>query len=61
MKTSRERYPALESWLLDHHPYDVPEVLALPVDRGAAEYLDWVAGETSRKVVELPFRPKTTG
>jgi periplasmic divalent cation tolerance protein len=48
MKTSRETYPQLESWLIDHHPYDVPEVLALPIDRGAPDYLDWVIQETTK-------------
>jgi periplasmic divalent cation tolerance protein len=48
VKTSREAYPKLESWLIDHHPYDVPEVLALPIDRGAPNYLDWVFQETMK-------------
>jgi periplasmic divalent cation tolerance protein len=48
VKTSREAYPRLESWLIDHHPYDVPEVLALPIDRGAPNYLDWVIQETMK-------------
>jgi periplasmic divalent cation tolerance protein len=47
VKTSRDAYPQLERWLLDNHPYDVPEVLALPVETGAADYLAWVGGETS--------------
>jgi periplasmic divalent cation tolerance protein len=42
VKTTRLSYPKLESWLLDNHPYDVPEVLALPVQAGSADYLDWV-------------------
>ena len=46
-KTTRSAYPALESWLIEHHPYDVPEVLALPVLEGSAAYLGWVQGETA--------------
>ena len=38
-------YP-LEAWLLGHHPYEVPEILALPVDRGSKPYLDWVRAQT---------------
>jgi periplasmic divalent cation tolerance protein len=45
-KTTRSAYARLEAWLLDHHPYDVPEILALPVPRGSATYLGWVAEET---------------
>jgi periplasmic divalent cation tolerance protein len=46
VKTTRLAYGGLESWLLEHHPYDVPEVLALPVQAGSEGYLDWVLGET---------------
>ena len=46
MKTTVERYPALEQALRAAHPYELPEIIAIPVDRGLAAYLDWVAGET---------------
>ncbi len=42
IKTSRARLPSLERWLLDAHPYDVPELLALPVAHGTPEYLRWL-------------------
>lgn len=45
VKTTRLAYGGLESWLLEHHPYDVPELLALPVQAGSEGYLDWVLGE----------------
>lgn len=45
-KTSAERYPDLERELRRHHPYDVPEVVALPVERGSGSYLEWVCAET---------------
>ena len=48
IKTSRSAYPGLENWLMDHHPYDVPEVLALPIEKGAGQYLDWVDRETTQ-------------
>jgi len=46
VKTSRSAYAALEAWLIEHHPYDVPEVLAVPVLQGSAAYLEWVLNET---------------
>ena len=46
IKTSAERYRALEAWLVEHHPYDLPEILALPVAAGLADYLSWVGHET---------------
>lgn len=45
MKTTRERFEALKARLVALHPYEVPEVISLPVDGGHAPYLAWVAGE----------------
>jgi periplasmic divalent cation tolerance protein len=42
VKTTPLAYLELESWLLEHHPYEVPEVLALPVQAGSRDYIDWV-------------------
>ena len=43
-KTTADRAEALHGRLLALHPYDVPEVIALPVSGGHAPYLAWVAG-----------------
>ncbi|MGP3989961.1 divalent-cation tolerance protein CutA [Streptomyces sp. 3N207] len=45
-KTSAARYEALETYLREAHPYDVPEIIATPVVRGSADYLRWVEEET---------------
>lgn len=45
IKTTASRYEALEKTLSNLHPYDVPEILALRVDRGLEGYLGWVKGE----------------
>ena len=42
MKTTRARVDALMEWILSVHPYDVPEVLAVPVVRGSQLYCEWV-------------------
>ncbi|HEX4928611.1 MAG TPA: divalent-cation tolerance protein CutA [Burkholderiales bacterium] len=47
MKTTAERYPALEQALREAHPYELPEIIAFPVERGLPAYLDWLAAETS--------------
>jgi periplasmic divalent cation tolerance protein len=36
----------LRDWLCTQHPYDVPEVIAVPVTDGAPDYLAWVANES---------------
>lgn len=46
LKTTRARLDALRDRVLALHPYGVPEVLALPVEAGSADYLAWLAGET---------------
>lgn len=43
LKTTEPRLAALRARVLELHPYDVPEFLALPVSVGAEAYLDWVA------------------
>jgi periplasmic divalent cation tolerance protein len=50
IKTTAERYAALEQALRGAHPYELPEIIAVPVDRGLAAYLDWVAAETKPAV-----------
>jgi periplasmic divalent cation tolerance protein len=46
IKTTPERYPALEQAIRAGHPYELPEIIAVPVERGLPEYLQWVAAET---------------
>jgi len=46
IKTTTERYGALEQALRSGHPYELPEIIAVPIDRGLPAYLDWVAAET---------------
>lgn len=47
LKTTRERLPALRDEVLRRHPYQVPEVVALPVEGGSAAYLDWVRSQVA--------------
>ncbi|ODT95856.1 MAG: cation tolerance protein [Rhodanobacter sp. SCN 67-45] len=42
IKTTAARLPALERRVLELHPYEVPELIAVPVADGHAAYLDWV-------------------
>jgi periplasmic divalent cation tolerance protein len=46
LKTTRARFEALRERVLALHPYEVPEVIALPVEAGSAPYLAWIARET---------------
>ncbi|TFV99598.1 divalent-cation tolerance protein CutA [Oxalobacteraceae bacterium OM1] len=50
IKTVHERYDALEAAIKTLHPYDVPEILAVPIAAGLPAYLGWVAHETKKDV-----------
>ena len=47
IKTTRERYAELEQAIRSRHPYDLPEIIAWPVEAGLPGYLDWVERESS--------------
>jgi periplasmic divalent cation tolerance protein len=46
VKTRRERLEDLQRRLEELHPYDLPELVALPVEGGSSAYLTWVVEET---------------
>jgi len=46
IKTTAGRYAELEAAIRAGHPYDLPEIIAVPLERGLPEYLAWVATET---------------
>jgi len=46
IKTTRLDYPRLEKLIREVHPYELPEIIAVPVTDGLPAYLEWVANET---------------
>jgi periplasmic divalent cation tolerance protein len=49
IKTTKAAYPRLQDALRKLHPYEVPEIIALPVKAGLPEYLNWVVQETQSR------------
>jgi len=47
IKTSADRYAALEAAIRARHPYELPEIVAVPINHGLPAYLDWLAVETT--------------
>ncbi len=43
LKTRAADWPALEAAVRELHPYDVPELIATPIDKGSPAYLQWLA------------------
>lgn len=46
IKTTMERYAELEAAIRAGHPYELPEIIAVPIERGLPGYLAWVDAET---------------
>ena len=47
IKTSAARYAALEEAIRAYHPYELPEIVAVRVEKGLPDYLAWVAASTA--------------
>ncbi|HEX5055119.1 MAG TPA: divalent-cation tolerance protein CutA [Gammaproteobacteria bacterium] len=50
IKTSIARYPEVEARIRRDHPYELPEIIALPVATGLGAYLDWIATQTLKSI-----------
>lgn len=46
VKTTASRYAEVEALIRAQHPYELPEIVAVPAGRGLPRYLDWVRAET---------------
>ena len=47
IKTTSASYPALERRIRELHPYELPEIIGVPVSKGLPEYLSWIGENTS--------------
>jgi periplasmic divalent cation tolerance protein len=47
IKTRAALYPRLEAAIRAHHPYELPEIVAVPISDGLPAYLEWIAMEAS--------------
>ena len=48
IKSRADMYEELEAAVKEVHPYDVPEILAVPVVAGSRDYLDWLDSELGK-------------
>ena len=46
IKTTRDRFAALEERIRSGHPYELPEIIAVPLAAGSSDYLQWVEAQT---------------
>ena len=47
IKTRNARYPEVERAIRSLHPYELPEVIAVPIVRGLPDYMEWIGEETA--------------
>lgn len=47
LKTVRARWQDLEVAIAEHHPYEVPELIEVPITQGLPKYLTWLSDETT--------------
>ena len=47
IKTTQQRYAALEEAIRHWHPYELPEIISVPITNGLPAYLDWLTKEVS--------------
>jgi periplasmic divalent cation tolerance protein len=52
IKSSRGCYGAIEKAIRSLHPYETPEIIALPVEAGSSDYLAWLRGELTASCEE---------
>lgn len=46
IKTLEQNYPRLEQLVRSMHPYELPELIAVPISKGLPDYLKWIENET---------------
>lgn len=46
IKTTHEHYAALEKRIQTLHPYELPEIIAVPISTGSSDYLKWIQDST---------------
>ena len=47
IKTARHHYDAIEQTIREMHPYELPEIIIVPLAGGLPAYLDWIVAETT--------------
>ena len=46
IKTKDNLYDELEARIKELHPYELPEIVSVPIDKGLNKYLDWISENT---------------
>lgn len=60
IKTTAARYAELEAAIRAAHPYELPEIIAVPIAHGLPDYLNWVVAETRTETLVEPADGNST-
>ena len=47
IKTTETRYADVERLIIEQHPYELPEIIAVPIEQGFKQYMAWIEDTTS--------------
>ena len=42
IKSTEERFDSIQKLIIEEHPYELPELIAVPISKGLPDYLDWI-------------------
>ncbi|MEW6049893.1 MAG: divalent-cation tolerance protein CutA [Candidatus Zixiibacteriota bacterium] len=48
VKTTKQKFQALMEYVIENHPYELPEIIALPLVAAFPDYINWVKTETNK-------------
>ncbi|RLG05693.1 MAG: divalent-cation tolerance protein CutA [Thaumarchaeota archaeon] len=51
IKSKKELYEELEKTIKEMHPYETPEIIAIPIVTGSKDYLEWLKNELKKNCV----------
>jgi periplasmic divalent cation tolerance protein len=49
VKTTQQRFDELMNFVVENHPYDLPEIISIPLAEGLPDYIAWVKAETEKR------------
>ena len=59
VKTTRDRFPAVEKQIRALHSYEMPEIIAVPIIAGSSDYLTWIDREVAPRTAPVdPLQPR---
>ncbi len=49
IKTTTKKFAELKAYVIENHPYELPEIIAIPLTEASSDYINWIKTETSKE------------